>query len=166
MLMKFIPMDRIDMLVKFVNHIEGDSSLVVSVLLIVWAIIYILQAFLAFGTAYRCTKCGNDNGVGLFIYLIGFGFAALIPGLGLHYYIKYLPPKIIIKQAPQPQVIRVVQPPQTPQDVTIQTEMQQDRSNGSQNRQYVSQQGQQYGVNQQNYGNQQPRGSCQSDDYS
>lgn len=118
------------MLDKFVTYSEVENSRLISVLLIAWAIIYALQAFLAFGTAYRCTKYGSDNGVGLFIYLIGFGFAALIPGLGLHYYIKHLQPKIIIQQQQQqPQVIRVVQPPQPQsQDVTVRAEMQQEQT--------------------------------------
>lgn len=65
---------------------------------LIWFVFFVVQLFLAFGTAYRCTKRGNDNGVGLFIYLIGYSFAALIPGLGLHYYIRYLPPKQVIVQ--------------------------------------------------------------------
>lgn len=127
------------MLNKFVTFSEMESSRWVIILLIVWAIIYVLQSFLAFGTAYRCTKYGSDNGVGLFIYLIGFGFAALVPGLGLHYYIKHLQPKIIIQQQQQPQVIRVVQPSQQPQDVVVRAEMQQSRYNNAQG-QYTTQQ--------------------------
>ena len=128
------------MLDKFVTYSEVEGSRWVTVLLIGWAIIYVLQSFLAFGTAYRCTKYGSDNGVGLFIYLIGFGFAALIPGLGLHYYIKHLSPKVIIQQQAQPQIIRVVQPPQQqPQDVTVRAEMQQSRYDNAQG-QYIAQQ--------------------------
>ncbi len=80
-----------------------------------WLLFYVIQLFLAYGTAYRCTKKGNDNGAALFIYLIGFSFAALIPGLGLHYYIKHLPPKqVIVRQTVQPSVVKIVEqaPPQ------------------------------------------------------
>lgn len=90
----------------------STSDIIIYVFLGIWAVMYIIQALMAFGTAYRCTKLGNDNGTGLFIYLIGFSFAALIPGLGLHYYIKYLPPKIVIQRPVQQQVIRVIDPSQ------------------------------------------------------
>lgn len=68
------------------------------IIALIWFVFFVIQLFLAFGTAYRCTKRGNDNGVGLFIYLIGYFFAALIQGLGLYYYIRYLPPKQVIVQ--------------------------------------------------------------------
>lgn len=86
------------------------TEIIIICIIVVWAIIAVIQYFLAFGTAYRCTKKGNDRGTGLFLYLIGFSLAALIPGLGLHYYIKHLQTKIIIQQAaPQQQnVIRVI----------------------------------------------------------
>lgn len=112
---------------KTVVYQDTEISVIWLVVFIVWAIIYILQLFLAFGTAYRCTKNGNDNGVGLFIYLLGFSFAALVPGLGLHYYIKHLPPKIIIQQNVQnvqPQVIRVIDPTQMPQNAVYQQQVQ------------------------------------------
>ena len=111
---------------KFIQPVDVESLNIMFIVFIVWAIIFVLQVFLAFGTAYRCTKNGNDNGVGLFIYLLGFIFAAIIPGLGLHYYIKHLPPKIIIKQNVQnvqPQVIRVVDPTQMPQNAVYQQQI-------------------------------------------
>lgn len=84
---------------------------VVNTLFAVWLLIYVIQLFLALGTAYRCTKRGGDNGVALFIYLLGFGFAALVPGLGLHYYIKNLAPQIqVVRQTVQPQVVKIVEP--------------------------------------------------------
>ena len=87
-----------------------------TILITLWFIMFILQSLLSLGTAYRCTKNGNDNGMALFIYLIGFNCCSLIPCLGLYYYIKYLPPKQVIvhqhlHQQPQPQVIRTVEPP-------------------------------------------------------
>lgn len=115
------------MIMKTIVYQDTEISVIWLVVFIVWAIIYILQLFLAFGTAYRCTKSGNDNGVGLFIYLLGFSFAALVPGLGLHYYIKHLPPKIIIQQNVQnvqPQVIRVIDPTQMPQNAVYQQQVQ------------------------------------------
>lgn len=88
----------------------STTDVIVLCVLFIWAFVFVIQFFLGFGTAYRCTKKGNDNGTGLFIYLIGFSFAALVPGLGLHYYIKHLQPKIIIQRQtpPQQNVIRVI----------------------------------------------------------
>ena len=95
--------------------------------LVIWCIIAIVQFFLGFGTAYRCTKKGRDTGVGLFIYVIGFSLAALVPGLGLHYYIKHLQPKVIVKQQvlSQPTIVRIVdsQSQQIPHSLPL------DRSN-------------------------------------
>lgn len=94
---------------------DKNGNVVTLLALGLWFLFYIIQAFLAFGTAYRCTKAGADSGAALFVYLIGFGFAALIPGLGLHYYIKNLAPKIqVVKQTVQPQVVKIVEqaPPQ------------------------------------------------------
>lgn len=88
------------------------TAIIIGIIICIWFVLFVIQAFLAYGTAYRCTKKGNDNGFGLFVYLIGFTFAALVPGLGLHYYIKHLPPKIVIEQKVQPQVIRVIDPSQ------------------------------------------------------
>lgn len=88
------------------------TAIIIGIVICIWFVLFIVQAILAYGTAYRCTKKGNDNGFGLFIYLIGFTFAALVPGLGLHYYIKHLPPKIVVEQKVQPQVIRVIDPSQ------------------------------------------------------
>ena len=101
---------------------ELDKTTVIIILIIfgIWFVFFVVQAILAYGTAYRCTKKGNDRGTGLFIHLIGFTFAALVPGLGLHYYIKHLPPKIIVEQKVQPQVIRVVDPSQIQGNVRVQ----------------------------------------------
>lgn len=65
-----------------------DWAIWLGLLGIIWAIFYIVQFFLAFGTAYRCAKRGADNGVSLFIYLLSFTMVAFVPGLGLHYYIR------------------------------------------------------------------------------
>ncbi len=58
-------------------------------LLILWRLIVIVQTFFAYGTAYRLTKNGGDNGISLFGWLIVFGAAALIPGLGIYLWLRY-----------------------------------------------------------------------------
>lgn len=116
-----------DLFWGILNKIDNDTFRTIFVVAMgVWFLFVIVQYFLSFGTAYRATKKGNDNGFGLFIYLIGFGVASVIPGLGLHYYIKHLPPKVqIIRQVvPQPQVIRVVEAPQQNYDPSMQGQMQ------------------------------------------
>ena len=101
-----------------------DWAIWLGLLGIIWAIFYIVQFFLAFGTAYRCAKRGADNGVSLFIYLLGFTMVAFVPGLGLHYYIKYMRPVVIQRtvQAPPAQSPIIIQQPapvQQPQQNVI-----------------------------------------------
>ena len=55
-----------------------------NVLLIIWYIFYIIQSFMAYGTAYRFTKTGGDNGIALFGWMVAFGLAACVPGLGIY----------------------------------------------------------------------------------
>ena len=52
-------------------------------LYLVWRVIVIAQVLMAYGTAYRMTKAGGDNGVVLFGWMFLFNLAALVPGLGL-----------------------------------------------------------------------------------
>jgi len=52
-------------------------------------IIWIVQNFLNYGTAYRLTRKGGDNGVALFGWMLALGFASIIPGLGIWLYFKY-----------------------------------------------------------------------------
>ncbi|MCL2444201.1 MAG: hypothetical protein FWD13_12170 [Treponema sp.] len=52
-------------------------------LLIGWYVIFFIQTFMSYGTAYRWTKRGGDNGIALFGWFIVLGFASLIPGLGI-----------------------------------------------------------------------------------
>lgn len=108
-----------DALLYDIAHLDR-TAVIIGVVICIWFVFFVVQAILAYGTAYRCTKKGNDNGVGLFIYLIGFSFAALVPGLGLHYYIKHLPPKIVVEQKVQPQVIRVIDPSQLQGNAQVQ----------------------------------------------
>ena len=52
-------------------------------------ILVIMQMFFGYGTAYRLTKRGGDNGVSLFGWLFVMNLAALIPGLVIWLWIKY-----------------------------------------------------------------------------
>ena len=56
---------------------------------ILWWLIAVVQGFLAYGTAYRLTKSGGDNGVALFGWLFLMGLAAIVPGLGIWLWVKY-----------------------------------------------------------------------------
>ena len=50
----------------------------------VWFVLYLFQAFMGYGTAYRKTKLGGDNGLALFGWCMVFcQLAALVPGLGI-----------------------------------------------------------------------------------
>lgn len=40
------------------------------------------------GPAYRYTKNGGDNGIALFGWMLLFGLASLIPGLGIYLWYK------------------------------------------------------------------------------
>ncbi len=57
-------------------------------LLIVWYAFTIIQEFLAYGTAYRQTKAGGDNGIALFGWLLVYMLAAAVPGLGIYLWRK------------------------------------------------------------------------------
>jgi len=54
-----------------------------------WIVLLTVQSFLGYGTAYRLTKNGGDNGVALFGWMLVCGFAAIIPGLGFWLWAKY-----------------------------------------------------------------------------
>ena len=55
----------------------------------IWTAITLFQALLGYGTAYRLTKKGADNGVALFGWIVAMSFAAMIPGLGYYLWNKY-----------------------------------------------------------------------------
>jgi hypothetical protein len=59
------------------------------ILVLLWRIIVIIQNILSFGTAYRLTKNGGDNGVSLFGWMFVLGIASLVPGLGIYLWVKY-----------------------------------------------------------------------------
>ena len=56
---------------------------------LLWEIISAVQAILSYGTAYRLTKKGSDNGVSLFGWLFLLSLASMIPGLGIYLWFKY-----------------------------------------------------------------------------
>jgi len=55
---------------------------------ILFYVIYAVQLFLSYGTAYRYTKRGGDNGVALFGWFLVFALASIIPGLGIYLWSK------------------------------------------------------------------------------
>ena len=59
------------------------------VLLILWYIVVGIQSILSYGTAYRLTKKGGDNGVSLFGWFIVLNLASAIPGLGIYLWHRY-----------------------------------------------------------------------------
>jgi len=58
-------------------------------LFVAWYVVTMVQVFLGYGTAYRLTKAGGDNGVALFGWTLLMGLVAIIPGLGIHMWKKY-----------------------------------------------------------------------------
>ncbi len=58
------------------------------VLYIVWYLIFFVQIFFSYGTAYRLTKKGGDNGVALFGWFLLLEIASIIPGLAIYFWIK------------------------------------------------------------------------------
>lgn len=58
-------------------------------LYILWQLVAMVQGFLAYGTAYRLTKNGGDNGVALFGWFFLMGLASMVPGLGIYLWLKY-----------------------------------------------------------------------------
>ena len=58
-------------------------------LLFAWICIAVYQACLGYGTAYRLTKQGGDNGTALIGWLLVTGLAALVPVLGFYLWTRY-----------------------------------------------------------------------------
>ena len=63
-------------------------AVVFELLLILWYIIVVVQGFLSYGTAYRWTKNGGDNGVVLFAWFFVLALASIVPGLALYFWLK------------------------------------------------------------------------------
>lgn len=66
----------------------------VGVIFVVWLMALYAQLFLSYGTAYRKTKAGGDNGIALFGWMLVYGLAAAIPGLGFYLWKKDRPSSI------------------------------------------------------------------------
>ena len=58
-------------------------------LIFIYQIIVFVQVCLGYGTAYRLTKHGGDNGVSLFGWMLLMSLASLIPGLGIWLWRKH-----------------------------------------------------------------------------
>jgi len=58
-------------------------------IVILWYIVYLVQFFLNYGTAYRLTKYGGDNGLSLWGWFFVLSLASIIPGLGVYLWFKY-----------------------------------------------------------------------------
>jgi len=58
-------------------------------IIILWNICTIIQVFLGYGTAYRLTKRGGDNGIALFGWMLLYGLIAIVPGLGFYLWKQY-----------------------------------------------------------------------------
>ena len=67
---------------------QSSTSIIVAVIYLAWYVIWLVQAFFGYGTAYRKTKANGDNGVSLFGWLIVYSLAALVPGLGFYLWNK------------------------------------------------------------------------------
>ena len=59
-----------------------------AILYFLWSISTLVQTFMGYGSAYRATRDGGDNGVALFGWMFAYSLAALIPGLGLWLWLK------------------------------------------------------------------------------
>jgi hypothetical protein len=60
-----------------------EELLALGAIWFIWYVITMVQGIFAYGTAYRYTKKGGDNGVALFGWMLVFGLAAMVPGLGI-----------------------------------------------------------------------------------
>lgn len=58
------------------------------IIIFLWYLILIVQGFFAYGTAYRLTKKGGDNGVALFGWFFVMSLASMIPGLGIYLWFR------------------------------------------------------------------------------
>jgi len=58
-------------------------------ILLLWKIISVIQSILSYGTAYRLTKNGGDNGISLFGWFFVLNLASLVPGLGIYLWFRY-----------------------------------------------------------------------------
>ena len=67
----------------------GPAGIVIAIILFAWYVVWIVQAILGYGTAYRKTKAGGDSGVALFGWMIVFcSLVPIVPGLGFYFWKK------------------------------------------------------------------------------
>ncbi|WP_417060944.1 zinc ribbon domain-containing protein, partial [Ellagibacter isourolithinifaciens] len=66
----------------------GGSEILVLLVPVLFCI-WIIQAFLNYGTAYRLTSANGRNGVSLFGWWLGLSLASIIPGLGIYIWKRY-----------------------------------------------------------------------------
>ncbi|MDR1358948.1 MAG: hypothetical protein LBJ48_06305 [Coriobacteriales bacterium] len=71
------------------NNTDAVLWIAIFLIFIVWYVLVMVQSYLSYGTAYRWAKGGGDNGLALVGWLLVFGAASLIPGLGLYFWFKY-----------------------------------------------------------------------------
>lgn len=57
---------------------------------LIYAILVLVQSFMAFGTAYRWTRNMDGNGIVLFFCLLLCQLMAWVPGLGIFLWVKSL----------------------------------------------------------------------------
>ena len=70
------------------NNFGGFVGLPLNFISVIWYLISVVQMFMAYGTAYRKTRAGGDNGAALFGWLFVYNLAAIIPGLGIYLWNK------------------------------------------------------------------------------
>ena len=69
------------------SYLPGLASF--GILWILWYICIIVQSLLSYGTAYRLTKKGGDNGISLWGWMTLLNLASAVPGLGIFLWFKY-----------------------------------------------------------------------------
>ena len=57
--------------------------------LILFSLVYSVQMFFSYGTAYRLTKSRGDNGIALFGWMFVLSFASIVPGVGIFLWFKF-----------------------------------------------------------------------------
>jgi len=58
-------------------------------LMYLWYGVFLVQVLMSYGTVYRLTKRGGDNGVALYGWLLALLLASIIPGLAVQLWFRY-----------------------------------------------------------------------------
>lgn len=66
------------------GFMDGNGNGWLMYIILAWEALYVVQALLAYGTAYRRTKRGADSGVALFGWMLVYSIVAVIPFLGVY----------------------------------------------------------------------------------